>query len=118
MIGYIDKARQSGIESEAATVKTALQTASTDVYGKTKKVITAPADYKLNAGTSAATWTAIVGDLVGTSYPSGEGIIVAPSFDTKGVVTGFTFRTGDYKCVYTTAGGFVVSPETGTTTTL
>jgi type IV pilus assembly protein PilA len=119
LTGYIDKARQQGVVTQARTVQVALQTIGTDVIssggeGATLAGETWAGDTKLSVdpfkfysqlGTEGATpdIAAAVQALVGTSV---GGTITAIDYTATGQLSNFTFNTGTWKVTYTLAGGY------------
>ncbi|MDR2492690.1 MAG: prepilin-type N-terminal cleavage/methylation domain-containing protein [Coriobacteriales bacterium] len=107
LIGYIDKSSEAAAKSEAVTVTTALQTASTDVYASTGSVATAASDYKMTTGAAAATWEDVVNDLAGTSYANG--VLSGVLFSTNGTLTDYVFIASSGQRVTYASGVYTVS---------
>ena len=95
LTGYIDKANERAILTEASSIQSALQVASTDVYGQTGTAITGFGDYQKTGGVAAASWDEVVNDLAKTSF---TGQITGVTFSGS-ELTGFTFAASGGKTV-------------------
>ena len=105
LTGYIDKARQKSILTEARNVQMAAQTYGSEQYDKLQ-----------SAGSASIPDVTLTGSKAGTpdeisklAETSGTGTV---KFDTKGKVSEITYKNKGWKVTYTEATGWgEVSPE-------
>jgi type IV pilus assembly protein PilA len=109
LTGYIDKARNSGIQASTATAHTALQAAATDAYstGYAGTNFTY-SDYKKTTGSAATSWADVVQDLTG-SAPAGTNI--TPTYSGSSL-TALEITYDNKKVTWTPANGYVVTTIT------
>ena len=97
LTGYIDKANERAILTEASNIQSALQVASTDVYGQTGTTISGFGDYQKTGGLGvAASWDDIVNDLAKTDLDGSQ--LSNVTFSGSELI-GFKFRASGGKTV-------------------
>lgn len=109
LIGYIDKSRENSIVSETRSVVTAVQTLASEKYAKQND----GGDYTLVDSATPTDAQIAYADVeklceiddLATKAPTGDCTI------DGGKVTQIVYTSGDKKCTYTPANGYVVADK-------